>query len=128
MWLYLFQFIKFSIVGISNTAISLFVYYVFILINKDFYQLGNVFGWIIGVLNSFYWNNKYVFKQNDEHSNLKRVLKSYFAYFLTFILTIVLLHIEIEFLNLSKVVCPIMNLMVTTPINFLVNKHWIFKE
>ncbi len=36
------QFVKFGIVGVSNTLVSLGVYYVFIWIDPAWYLLGNV--------------------------------------------------------------------------------------
>ena len=58
----IFQFIKFGIVGVSNTAISLAIYYIIYWINPKWYMIGNVAGWVISVANAFFWNNKYVFK------------------------------------------------------------------
>ena len=45
----LIQFIKFGIVGVTNTLLGLFIYYIFVLINKEWYQLGNVVSWLISV-------------------------------------------------------------------------------
>ena len=53
----IFQFVKFGIVGVSNTAISLIVYYIIYWINPEWYMIGNVAGWVISVANAFFWNN-----------------------------------------------------------------------
>ncbi len=37
-WQGLFQFVKFCLVGVSNTAISLAVYYIFVTINREWYR------------------------------------------------------------------------------------------
>ena len=55
------QFLKFGVVGVGNTLLSLAVYYLFIWINPRLYQAGNAVGWVVSVANAFYWNNKYVF-------------------------------------------------------------------
>ncbi len=60
------QFMKFGIVGLSNTAISLGIYYLFIWINRNLYLIGNAVGFIVSVLNSYFWNSKFVFKKKDE--------------------------------------------------------------
>lgn len=44
-----FQFLKFSIVGLSNTFVSLAVYYFFLWLSKDLYLVGNIVGWAVSV-------------------------------------------------------------------------------
>ena len=122
------QFIKFGLVGVSNTAISLGIYYLFIYFNKDLYLLGSIVGFIISVLNSFYWNNKYVFKTEGQSEWLKRLLKTYMSYGGTTILSTVLLYIEVEFLHINESIAPLINLAITVPLNYLVNKFWAFKK
>lgn len=124
----LIQFIKFGIVGVTNTLLGLFIYYIFVLINKELYQLGNVVGWLISVAWSCYWNNKYVFtqKQNSKEQWLKRLMKSYVSYGSTFLFTVFLLHAEIEWWHWSEKISPIANLLITIPLNFILNKFWTF--
>ncbi len=123
------QFIKFGIVGVSNTLISLAIYYIFVWISKDLYMWGNVVGWVVSVFNAFYWNNKYVFKaeNRDWKSTLFRLAKNYLTYGSTFLLSTALLFIEVNFLNVSEWIAPIINLLITIPLNFLLNKFWAFK-
>ena len=122
------QFIKFGLVGVSNTAISLGIYYLFIYFNKDLYLLGSIVGFIISVLNSFYWNNKYVFKTEGQSEWLKRLLKTYMSYGGTTILSTILLYIEVELLHINESIAPLINLAITVPLNYLVNKFWAFKK
>lgn len=120
------QFIKFGIVGLSNTAISLGIYYIFIFINRDWYIAGNTVGFIVSVLNSYYFNNKYVF-QKTQSGHLKPLIKTYLAYGSTFILGTVLLIIMVEFLGIPETIAPLLILVITIPTNFLINKYWTFK-
>ena len=121
------QFIKFGMVGISNSLVSLSVYYLFIWINPVLYQVGNVIGWTLGVLNSVFWNRKLVFKDSTE-SRWKIIGKSYIAYCGSFLLTVVLLHIQIEWIGISAVIAPLICIIFTTPLNFLANKYWAFRS
>lgn len=122
------QFIKFGIVGISNTLVSLAVYYVVLWINPDWYLAGNVAGWVVSVANAFYWNNKYVFAKSGENiwELLKKLGKSYLSYGSTFLLGTLLLYLEVDVWGLSAILCPVLNLLVTIPLNFLLNKFWTF--
>lgn len=129
---FIIQFIKFSIVGISNTVINLIIYYILVLFGMN-YILANSIGFIISVINAFYWNNRYVFKEDKDHKNpirktLKKIIKVYASYTFTFVLGNVLLFAWVELLNISDRIAPILNLIVTVPINFVMNKVWAFKR
>ena len=122
------QFIKFGLVGISNTAVSMAVYYLFLWLNEDFYLIGSVLGTVLSILNAFIWNDLFVFTGNsrDFKSVMIRLGKTYISYGGTSLLSNVLLWGEVAFLNVSKVYAPIVNLLITIPLNFIINKFWTF--
>ena len=121
------QFSRFAIVGLMNTIIMQGIYYGVILINLEWYLLGQVLGFIVSVASSFYWGRRFVFKGSQE-GILIPLLKTYIAYGSTFFLSVVLLYLEVEKFGMSKFVAPMLNLLVTIPLNFLVNKFWTFKQ
>ena len=118
------QFIKFSIVGFSNTVISLFVYYVLLWLECN-YLIANAMSWIVSVFNAFYWNNKYVFK--NENTWIKALIRTYISYGCSFILGSLMLIVLIEFFKVSDIIAPLIILVITIPLNFLMNKFWTFK-
>lgn len=120
------QFIKFGIVGVSNTAISLLVYYFFIWLSKDLYIVGNTVGFTVSVFNAYYWNNKYVFQKGEE-GHVKPLLRTFAAYGMTFLMSTGLLYLWVDVLGVSEVIAPIISLLITIPMNFLLNKFWTFK-
>lgn len=124
----LIQFIKFGIVGLSNTLISYIVYLVGVRFGMH-YLLASVLGFVISVLNSFYWNNKYVFQKGDEERNLWITLvKTFLAYASTgLILANILLYIWVDVLGISEYLGPVINLIITVPLNFVINKLWAFR-
>ncbi len=124
------QFIKFGLVGVSNTVVSMACYYIVLFINEDLYLLGSIIGTIVSIANAFYWNDKYVFKgnQNDWKSKLKRLGKTYVSYGGTSLLSNVLLWIEVAFFSVNKNIVPIVNLLITIPLNYIINKFWTFKK
>lgn len=119
------QFIKFGIVGVSNTVISLGIYYVLVLFNIN-YIIANTVGFIVSVLNSYYWNNKYVFK-SEKRNHLRALRKTFIAYGSTFLIGTLFLYIMVQYMNVSQVMAPIINLLFTIPINFMINKLWAFR-
>lgn len=123
------QFVKFGIVGVSNTVVSMAVYYIFLWINPDLYMVGSILGTIISIANAFIWNDLFVFRgtQRDFKSIMKRLAKTYVSYGGTSLLSTVLLWLEVALFNVSKVYAPIVNLLITIPLNFVINKFWTFK-
>lgn len=125
----LIQFIKFGVVGVSNTMVSLAIYYIFLYIDERLYLAGNVVGWAVSVANAFFWNNKFVF--SSENSSRKdtiiRLGKTYLSYGATFFFSTLLLYIEVDMLSWSPALSPIINLLITIPANFLLNKFWTFR-
>jgi putative flippase GtrA len=94
------------------------------------YLVAQVIAFILSVLWSFFWNNKFVFKKDeDEHRNPWAALaKTYVSYAFTgLFLNTVLSIIWVDLLSISKLIAPIINLLVSVPINFFLNKLWAFK-
>lgn len=129
------QFISFCIVGISNTIVGYIINISVLLTLRPFqvswdYYAGNLVAFFLGVLWVFYWNNKFVFKQEDSGKRVwwKALLKTYVTYGITgLILTNIMSWIWVEYLDISKYQAPIFNLIITVPLNFLINKFWAFK-
>lgn len=118
------QYIGFGVVGVSNTLISLGVYYALIAIGVN-YLLSNFFGFFVSILNAYYWNRRYVFK-TTEIPVLKSLIKVYISYAFTLAVGMGTLIFWVDILEISKLVAPILNLAVTVPLSFILNKYWAF--
>ena len=118
------QFIKFGIVGLSNTAIGLGTYYLFLWLGWH-YMVANVLSWIISVFNAFFWNSRYVFKTRNKW--LTALFRTDVSYGFSFVLGAVVLYILVEFCKISEVVAPVLVLVITIPLNFILNKFWTFR-
>ena len=119
------QFVKFCLVGVSNTLISLAVYYVFVIIDARLYIIGNAVGFVVSVLNAYFWNSKFVFDKKDE--KVKTVVKTFIAYGTNLIIGTVLLYLFVDVCGLSEFIAPLLNLIVTIPLNYVLNKFWVMK-
>ena len=123
----LWQFIKFGIIGASNTIVSTSIYYLFIWMDPKLYFVGNVVGWIVSVFNSFYWNNRFVFTKS-EFSWGQKLLRTYLAYGGSFIVGSITLVVLVSVLGVSEWLAPWINIVITIPLNFVLNKFWAFKS
>lgn len=124
-WKNAVQFIKFCLVGLSNTAISFGIYYIFLFINVRLYIIGNAVGFIVSVLNAYFWNSRFVFKKRDEKG--KTVIKTYIAYSTNLIVGTVLLYLMVDIMGISEYIAPFINLVITVPMNYLLNKKWVMR-
>jgi len=135
----LMQFIKFGVVGISNTVIGYVVYLLVLSVMKKLqigepmnYIVPNVVSWAVGVFWSFIWNRQCVFQANGEEkqdSFFYALFKAYCSYALTgIVLNNILLYLEVSKLGISEVIAPVFVLIISIPVNFLLNKFWTFKS
>ena len=127
VWL---QFLGFAIVGCSNFVVQYIVFtgcYYLIVKNE---LIANTVGFFISGFNAFFWNNKFVFKvKKSFKESLIILLKTYIAYGATgLILSSALLYLEISILRIPAFIAPVINLVITTPINFFLNKLWAFND
>lgn len=118
------QFIKFGLVGITNTAVGFGVYYALYFCGAH-YIIANVVSWLVSVFNAFYWNNKYVFQSGS--SWWKTLFRTYVSYGVSLLVSTLLLYALVEYFQVSPVIAPVLCLLVTVPLNFLLNKFWAFK-
>ncbi len=131
------QFIRFGIVGFSNTVISYIIYFITLFALKKCgwfssmdYLVAQTMMFVIGVMWSFFWNRRYVFRVQDggKCSILKSLIKTYIMYSFTgLFLSGILLIVWIKALHISEFIAPVFNLAVTVPLNFILAKMWAFK-
>ena len=147
------QFIKFGLVGILNTLISEGLYVIIVFFGGH-YMVASLVGFVISVLNAYYWNNRYVFKEKPEERRVwwKALLKTYAAYIGGYLLNVCLLIFWIDIIKISQFlgglagICRSMgiqqldaatlgeilaagiNLIVTVPINYFMNKCWVYRK
>lgn len=153
-WKGIRQFIEFTLVGVSNTLISEGIYAVLVFFRMH-YLPASFIGFSLSVINAYYWNNKYVFKEQE--GGEKRVwwkvfCKTYIAYFWGYLANAALLALWIDLVEISRFMVPLggwfmdrglekldarflgnllaagLNLLITVPINFVINKYWAFRK
>lgn len=132
------QFIKFGIVGLSNTIISYILYVVSLMLFQKLglfpkmdYIIAQVIQFTLSVLWSFFWNNRLVFvlEEGQRRSVWKVLVKTYISYSFTGIfLNSFLLILWVRILLISEFIAPIINLLISVPLNFFINKFWAFRE
>ena len=124
---FILQFIKFGLVGASNYIVWAIIYYPIVIAFENLHILANIFAYIISIFNAFFWNSKFVFKKKNE-KKARSQIKVFVSYGLTLGLQTILLYIMVDLLKISDIIAPIINIAITLPINFVLNKFWAFKD
>ena len=132
------QFVRFGIVGVSNTLVSYLIYLISLVTFEKAeihmwsnYLAAQIISFVLSVLWSFYWNERAVFilEEGKKRSVWRTLLKTYISYSFTgLFLNSILLLLWIQVFHISEYVAPMINLLVSVPINFVINKFWAFKE
>lgn len=129
-WEKICQFVKFGLVGVSNTLISYVVYVILVFLGAH-YLPASIIGFLISVVNAYYWNNKYVFEQKEGEERIwwKTFVKTFLSYVGTgLLLNNILLFLWVDGLKIHEMLGPIINLFITIPLNFILNKFWAYRK
>lgn len=127
----LIQFIKFGMVGAVNTVLS------YLLSNMGYYvfhfheQICNLISFLITVLISYLLNSRFVFcrKEEKQHPWYRALARVYASYALTELLLMgILLFLQERLLGIPHFIATFLNLCVTVPLNFVLNKFWAYRK
>ena len=122
------QFVGFGLIGLLNTVLSYGItnvcYYAFGLHE----QISNLFAFLITVLISYLLNSRFVFEKDKQpwYLALAKVYASYA--FTELILMGGLLFIEERLFGIPHYIATFVNLIMTVPLNFLLNKFWAYRK
>ena len=135
----LVQFVKFGMVGVSNTLISygidmLGFYVIFAGVSwpeRLKIAVVTAIAFAVSVINSYYWNNRYVFKDSvrktvGDHG--KALLKMTACYALTGLVLAPLLKVWVHERGVAYWLASLLTLVATVPLNYLLNKCWAFRR
>jgi len=120
------QFLKFGLVGLSNTLIS-YLTYVLLVYFSVHYQIANIVAFVISSLSGFLLNRSWVFKAKHSAATMQLV-KYYIIYGSSLFISLLFSYFWIEMLGINKYLPPIFNLCITVPYNYFFNKIWAFRK
>lgn len=147
----LIQFIKFGLVGASNSAVDYIVAFIVTKLLRLFTSGGwvkyaaKIIGYACGVLNSYILNSRWTFK--EERKQDKREIISFIAVNITVLLiSLGLIYIFNNVLNIDdwwnsssfpqwikklidgELFCTLVATVICIPLNFILNKLFVFKS
>jgi putative flippase GtrA len=122
----LVQFVKFGIVGVSNTLLTLVVYTVLLKVFGVWYLAASGIGFVVGAVNGFLLNRRWTFREHvgDALTPVRWGIVQ------TCGLGVDegLLYLFVHDAHLDKLVAQVCATAVVTVSTFFVNRAWTFRE
>lgn len=125
-YIFIKQFIKFLIVGLSNTLITFLSFKILtdlLLINDS---ISNIISYIIGVTNSFFFNKLWTFK--SKIISLKELIYFIISFLISFLLQFIVYKTFKNLLLINKDIAFLIGMVIYTSTNFLLNKYITFNK
>lgn len=118
------QFLKFGIVGILNTLITVVSFNILVFVNIN-YLCANYISYFLGVINSYLLNSKFVFKESRSKENWTKFL---IVNILVLGFNSLILYLGVNELGVNISISQIVSIVLGTFLNFGLNKVWVFTE
>jgi putative flippase GtrA len=116
--------IKFILVGAFNTFFGYILYVIFIAMSLG-YMSSYIVSYILSILVSYVLNSKFVFKVK---LSKQKMLKFPLVYLFQFVLGIILLHTFVDLLNIDKFIAPLIIIVISIPLTFILSKFILTKD
>jgi len=119
------QFIKFGIVGVSNTLLTLVVYTVLLKVFGVWYLAASAIGFVAGAINGFLLNRRWTFREHvgDSLTPVRWGIVQTCGLGIDEALLYVLVHDA----HLDKLLAQVCATAVVTVTTFFVNRAWTFR-
>lgn len=123
---FFFQFVKFGLVGVSNTLITAGVIALLLKVFLLSDLQANLVGYAAGLVNSFVWNRRWTFRSKSKIKDT--VLKFMLIFVVSYVVQWGVVSLLLRISNVEPYVCHLLGMVVYTVFNFLLNKFYTFKN
>ncbi|PLS04319.1 GtrA family protein [Neobacillus cucumis] len=118
------KLLKFGLVGVGNTLLSIGCYILFVKLGMH-YLLANILSYLIGLLNSYYWNKKWVFQYTERH--LSVFVKFIIVNLVVLSINTSILYFFVKIIGWNQYLSQLIATGLGMGINFILNKKWTFE-
>ncbi len=125
------EIIRYLIIGVLTTIISLLIYYVLTSTVLDAnvpieLQIANILQWIGAVIFAYFTNKYYVFK--DQTKDKKRVIKFFSSRIVTLLIDMIVMYIFVSKLSLNDKIIKIIAQIIVVVGNYILSKFFVFQK
>ena len=118
------QFIKFSLVGLINTAIFYATYFVLLQFGF-FYAVAITIGTFVGIINSYIWNKFFTFSAKKK--SVREMCKFLIVYGVQYISNLIIVFLCVRFVGISPELAGLVAIGVGVFISYFGHKFWTFR-
>jgi len=123
------QLLIFLVVGIINTVLDVSAYFILSIyvFSEENYLYAKMISYLLGTVNSFILNRYWTFG----HRHLigfAEVTRFYSLVLFSLLINIISMYVFVSILHVNDKIAVFVSLFITTLVNFLVSKYWVFKK
>lgn len=120
------QFVKFGIVGVSNTLLTFVVYTVLLKVFGVWYLAASAVGFVAGATNGFMWNRRWTFREHvgDALTPVRWAVVQGTG----LAINEGLLYVLVDTAGLDKILAQVIATAFVTVSTFFANRAWTFRH
>ncbi|WP_253701322.1 GtrA family protein [Bacillus sp. FJAT-29814] len=118
------QFIKFCIVGVINTGVSLIVFSI-LLHYGVYYLMASTVAYLAGIVNGYIFSSSYVFKKKF---SFVQGIKFIGVYLSSLLINLGFLFILVDIIHIAELFGQLIVTGFNVVYNYCLNKFWTFKS
>jgi putative flippase GtrA len=119
------QFVKFGIVGVSNTLIFFAVYTLLLKVFGVWYVAASGIGFAVGAVNGFLWNRAWTFKGHV--GDALTPVRWFVVQTSGLLVNLGLVYLFVDGVGLDELVGQAVTIVIVTLLTFFTNRAWTFK-
>lgn len=119
------QFVKFGIVGVSNTVITFAVYTLLLKAFGVWYIAASAIGFLVGATNGFLWNRRWTFREHV--GDALTPVRWFVVQGCGLVLNLGLVYLFVDGVGLDKLLGQACATVVVTVLTFFANRAWTFR-
>jgi putative flippase GtrA len=119
------QFVKFGLVGVSNTLIALLVYTVLWNVLGVWYVAASAIGFALGAVNGFLWNRAWTFKGHV--GDALTPVRWFVVQGCGLLGNSALIYLFVDGAGMGKLLGQALTIVIVMVVTFLANRSWTFR-
>jgi putative flippase GtrA len=121
----LWQFVKFGIVGVSNTLIFFLVYTLLLKVFGVWYVAASGIGFAVGAINGFLWNRAWTFRGHV--GDALTPVRWFVVQTSGLLVNLGLVYLFVDGAGLGKLSGQAVTIVIVTLLTFFANRAWTFR-
>jgi putative flippase GtrA len=119
------QFVKFGIVGVSNTLIFFLVYTLLLKVFGVWYVAASGIGFAVGAVNGFLWNRRWTF--SGHVGDALTPVRWFVVQTSGLLANLGLVYLFVDGAGLGELIGQAITIVIVTVLTFFANRAWTFR-